>query len=154
MCNSLCVSWYAIFFLVHVECTTHTHTYTHTYTLSHICTHAHKYGFHCRIYMAKAAKLQYCSWLFQKKKNTKHISQFFDVLWHWFCAMMVFLLPGLDLSITCHVVFFPHSLSCVCVLYFVRLVFISISNDFAGTRRCWCVWMYELLHNACPSTYV
>lgn len=65
----------------YVECTTLTHT--HMYARTHINT------------FFIAAK---CSIALGYSKNAKHISQFFGVLWHWFCAvMMVFLLPGLSI---------------------------------------------------------
>lgn len=137
---------YAIFPIqVFVQCTTHSHM--------HARTHINTFFIAASIWQ-KCAK---CSIALGYSKNAKHISQFFDVLWHWFyAAMMVFLLPGLDLSITCHVVcafIFSFTIVYLCVAF---CVLISIPNDFAGARRFWCVWMsvyimHGIIHGI-PST--
>lgn len=115
--------------LVFVQCTTHMPARTHINTF-----------FIAASIWPECAN---CSIALGYSKNAKHISQFFDVLWHWFyAAMMVFLLPGLDLSITCHVVclcFFSHSLSCICVLHFVcsyQYPMILLVHDAFGVSEC------------------
>lgn len=98
-------------------------------TLTYARTHTHKYVFHCRIHMAKVCKVQYCSWLFQKRKTYFTIFR---------CALTLILCcdDGVFITRPRSIDYVPRS---VCVFFFIHYrVFVCC---ILCARRFWCVWM-------------